>query len=193
MKQFTREWYEYQYLKCKTVRQVIAANSNHVSYLSKFDGYTIGAAINEASAILHSMPGHFKEWVKGEMAAEYNSASGKKSAKVLECKKSWQYLSEKEELRSEFNTIFGKEFTDAALNPGDYTQYYGYYCYNNKGNPLGWLYVVNEQLAWTTDSTAPIIFKRWKRRLTAQKHFEFYNSKFKLQSQGGFLEIQKFT
>lgn len=69
-------------------------------------------------------------------------------------------------------------------------QYYGYQCYDNEGNPLGWLYAHSNdtELAFTTR-----IFdwcKRWKTEQGAKKNFDWYNNRWHFKTKGGYLKIE---
>ena len=68
--------------------------------------------------------------------------------------------------------------------------YYGYRCYNQDSQPIGWLYTYNNDtdLAFTT-----INFdwcKRWKTERGVTKNFDYYNRRWQFQSKGGYLKIE---
>jgi hypothetical protein len=68
--------------------------------------------------------------------------------------------------------------------------YYGYRCYTKEDKPLGWLYTFDSdtEYAWTNKDLH--LCKRWKTQKGAAKHFDHYNSRWQLKSQGGYLKIE---
>lgn len=69
------------------------------------------------------------------------------------------------------------------------TQYYGYRCYDENGNPIGWLYTTYQdgQLNWTKEYLDWC--KRWKTERGAKKNFDWYNGRWKFHT-GGYLKIE---
>ncbi|MDF5722163.1 MAG: hypothetical protein PUP91_17085 [Rhizonema sp. PD37] len=69
--------------------------------------------------------------------------------------------------------------------------YYGYRCYNNLGEPLGWLYTYNNDInyGWTEKKDLDWC-KRWKTEKGAKNNLERYNSRWQFQSKGGYLQIE---
>jgi hypothetical protein len=68
--------------------------------------------------------------------------------------------------------------------------YYGYRCYTQDGQPIGWLYTYNNDtdLAFTTTNFDWC--KRWKTEKGVTKNFDYYNRRWHFQSKGGYLEIE---
>ena len=68
--------------------------------------------------------------------------------------------------------------------------YYGYRCYSQEGQPIGWLYTYNNDtdLAFTTTNFHWC--KRWKTERGVTKNFDYYNRRWQFQSKGGYLKIE---
>lgn len=68
--------------------------------------------------------------------------------------------------------------------------YYGYRCYSQDGQPIGWLYTYNNDtdLAFTTTNFDWC--KRWKTERGVTKNFDYYNQRWQFQSKGGYLKIE---
>ncbi|CAD5988459.1 hypothetical protein PCC9214_05387 (plasmid) [Planktothrix tepida] len=70
--------------------------------------------------------------------------------------------------------------------------YYGYRCYDEFGNPLGWLYTLKEdhQIVWTENQECLHWCKRWKTEQGAKKHHQYYNQLWQSLFLGGYLQVE---
>ncbi len=68
--------------------------------------------------------------------------------------------------------------------------YYGYRCYDQDNQPIGWFYTCNSdnELAFTTTNFDWC--KRWKTERGATKNLDHYNRRWQSQSKGGYLKIE---
>lgn len=68
--------------------------------------------------------------------------------------------------------------------------YYGYRCFNEDSEYLGWLYTFanDSEYAWTNENLHWC--KRWKTERGAKKNFDYYNSGWQFRSKGGYLKIE---
>lgn len=68
--------------------------------------------------------------------------------------------------------------------------YYGYRCYDQDGQPIGWLYTCysDTELAFTNTNLSWC--KRWKTERGAAKNFDHYNGRWQSQSKGGYLKVE---
>lgn len=69
--------------------------------------------------------------------------------------------------------------------------HYGYRCYSNSGQLLGWLYTYNNDTEYTwTDEKNLAYCKSWKTERGARKHFNNCNARWTSISKGGYLKIE---
>lgn len=68
--------------------------------------------------------------------------------------------------------------------------YYGYRCYSQDGQPIGWFYTCNNDSELTFTNTNFDWCKRWKTERGATKNFDYYNRRWQFQSKGGYLKIE---
>jgi hypothetical protein len=68
--------------------------------------------------------------------------------------------------------------------------YYGYRCYSQEGQPLGWLYTYNNDSDLAFNTTNFDWCKRWKTQRGVAKNFDYYNRRWQFQSKGGYLKIE---
>lgn len=66
---------------------------------------------------------------------------------------------------------------------------YAYRCYSRSGKALGWLYTYGQNEI-TSSEVDFEWFKQWKTRTGATRSFEHYNSRWRMQSGGGHLQIE---
>ena len=68
--------------------------------------------------------------------------------------------------------------------------FYGFRCYNQDGQPIGWLYTYNNgrDLAFTTKDFDWC--KRWKTERGAKNNFDYYSRRWQFHSSGGYLKIE---
>ena len=69
-------------------------------------------------------------------------------------------------------------------------KYYGYQCYDNEDNPLGWLYTYNNDTELTYTKRNFDWCKRWKTDRGAKKNFDWYNNRWHFNTKGGYLKIE---
>lgn len=68
--------------------------------------------------------------------------------------------------------------------------YYGYRCYSQDGQFIGWLYTYNNDTDLAFTNTDFDWCKRWKTQRGAAKNFDYYNRRWQFQSKGGYLNIE---
>ncbi|MEL4895937.1 hypothetical protein [Crocosphaera sp. Alani8] len=72
--------------------------------------------------------------------------------------------------------------------------YYGYRCYADDHEPLGWFYTTHQEqeLNWTTNPSLFYWCKRWKTRRGAEKNFDYYQQQWQLyrRQKCGYLKIE---
>ncbi|MDJ0581680.1 hypothetical protein [Crocosphaera sp.] len=72
--------------------------------------------------------------------------------------------------------------------------YYGYRCYTDDHEPLGWFYTIHQEqeLNWTTNPGLFYWCKRWKTKRGAEKNFSYYQEQWKFyrREKGGYLKIE---
>ncbi|ACB54456.1 hypothetical protein cce_5110 [Crocosphaera subtropica ATCC 51142] len=72
--------------------------------------------------------------------------------------------------------------------------YYGYRCYTNDNEALGWFYTTHKELElnWTTNPDLFYWCKRWKTKRGAEKNFDYYQRRWKSyrRERCGYLKIE---
>lgn len=68
--------------------------------------------------------------------------------------------------------------------------YYGYRCYSQEGQPIGWFYTHSNDTEFTCTKINFDWCKRWKTQRGAAKNFDYYNRRWQFQSKGGYLKIE---